>query len=200
MPLGRCPCSSRERTRRHERHPNIVTGDFEAPTIEPPPSPRGTGVGGKQRREIHDVWVAGTEEPRVASRPTRAPRSCCRPRMSLRSRSSGGPWSMTTTVRRRLGSRKSARSSTWAHSIRRPTGCFGFRWSSRARPSAGQADHRLSPHRDGEDGRDADLAPGPTNVTRMDYLSPFHNELAFSLAVEELLGVEIPARARRSGS
>jgi len=37
---------------------------------------------------------------------------------------------------------------------------------------------------------------GPTNVTRMDYLSPFHNELAFSLAVEKLLDVDIPPRAQ----
>ncbi len=36
---------------------------------------------------------------------------------------------------------------------------------------------------------------GPTNVTRMDYLAPFHNELAFSLATEQLLGTEIPPRA-----
>jgi NADH-quinone oxidoreductase subunit D len=36
---------------------------------------------------------------------------------------------------------------------------------------------------------------GSTNVTRMDYLSPFFNELTFSLSVERLLGVEIPARA-----
>jgi NADH-quinone oxidoreductase subunit D len=36
---------------------------------------------------------------------------------------------------------------------------------------------------------------GATNVTRMDYLSPVINELNFSLAVEKLLGVEVPARA-----
>jgi NADH-quinone oxidoreductase subunit D len=36
---------------------------------------------------------------------------------------------------------------------------------------------------------------GPTNVTRMDYLSPLHNELVFSLATEALLGIEIPPRA-----
>jgi NADH-quinone oxidoreductase subunit D len=36
---------------------------------------------------------------------------------------------------------------------------------------------------------------GPTNVTRMDYLAPLHNELAFSLAVEQLLGLEMPPRA-----
>ncbi|MEX1272010.1 MAG: NADH dehydrogenase (quinone) subunit D [Acidimicrobiia bacterium] len=37
---------------------------------------------------------------------------------------------------------------------------------------------------------------GPTNVTRMDYLAPFHNELCFSLAVERLLGIEVPERAQ----
>jgi NADH-quinone oxidoreductase subunit D len=38
---------------------------------------------------------------------------------------------------------------------------------------------------------------GPTNVTRMDYLSPLHNELVFSLATEKLLGIDeaIPERA-----
>ena len=36
---------------------------------------------------------------------------------------------------------------------------------------------------------------GSTNVTRMDYLSPFFNELTFSLTVEKLLGVEVPPRA-----
>jgi NADH-quinone oxidoreductase subunit D len=36
---------------------------------------------------------------------------------------------------------------------------------------------------------------GCTNVTRMDYLSPFFNELGFSLSVEQLLGIEIPPRA-----
>ncbi len=36
---------------------------------------------------------------------------------------------------------------------------------------------------------------GPTNVTRMDYLSPFHNELVFSMATEQLLGLELPDRA-----
>ncbi len=36
---------------------------------------------------------------------------------------------------------------------------------------------------------------GPTNVTRMDYASPFFNELVFSMATEELLGIEVPPRA-----
>jgi NADH-quinone oxidoreductase subunit D len=36
---------------------------------------------------------------------------------------------------------------------------------------------------------------GSTNVTRMDYLAPFFNELAFCLSTEQLLGIEVPARA-----
>jgi len=36
---------------------------------------------------------------------------------------------------------------------------------------------------------------GPTNVTRMDYASPLFNELVFSLAVEQLIGLEVPERA-----
>ena len=37
---------------------------------------------------------------------------------------------------------------------------------------------------------------GPTNVTRMDYAAPLFNELVFSLATEELLGIEVPERAQ----
>jgi NADH-quinone oxidoreductase subunit D len=36
---------------------------------------------------------------------------------------------------------------------------------------------------------------GPTNVTRMDYLAPMQNELCYSLAVEQLLEIEVPERA-----
>jgi NADH-quinone oxidoreductase subunit D len=44
-------------------------------------------------------------------------------------------------------------------------------------------------------GEELTYVQGATNVTRMDYLSPLTNELVFSLAVEALLGVELPPRA-----
>jgi NADH-quinone oxidoreductase subunit D len=44
-------------------------------------------------------------------------------------------------------------------------------------------------------GEDLTYLQGGTNVTRMDYLSPIHNEMVFALATEALLGVEIPERA-----
>jgi NADH-quinone oxidoreductase subunit D len=37
---------------------------------------------------------------------------------------------------------------------------------------------------------------GVTFVTRMDYLAPIFNETAYSLAVEKLLGIEVPPRAQ----
>src|ERR1700724_2954077 len=44
-------------------------------------------------------------------------------------------------------------------------------------------------------GEDLTFVQGATNVTRMDYLAPFFNESVFSMAVEQLLGIEIPERA-----
>ena len=43
-------------------------------------------------------------------------------------------------------------------------------------------------------GEELTYLQGPTNVTRMDYVSPLFNELVFSLATEKLLGVEMPPR------
>ncbi len=43
-------------------------------------------------------------------------------------------------------------------------------------------------------GEELTYVQGATNVTRMDYLSPLNNELVFSLAVEALLGLELPER------
>src|SRR3954467_5722827 len=44
-------------------------------------------------------------------------------------------------------------------------------------------------------GEDLTYLQGPTNTTRMDYISPLFMELVFSLATEKLLEVELPPRA-----
>ncbi|MGZ4753924.1 MAG: NADH dehydrogenase (quinone) subunit D [Acidimicrobiia bacterium] len=44
-------------------------------------------------------------------------------------------------------------------------------------------------------GEELTYVQGATNVTRMDYASPLSNELVWSLAVEQLLEVEVPTRA-----
>ncbi|MDQ4005996.1 MAG: NADH dehydrogenase (quinone) subunit D [Actinomycetota bacterium] len=43
-------------------------------------------------------------------------------------------------------------------------------------------------------GEDLTYLQGPTNVTRMDYVSPLYNELVFALATEKLLDLEVPPR------
>ncbi|MCU1458846.1 MAG: dehydrogenase subunit [Actinomycetia bacterium] len=45
-------------------------------------------------------------------------------------------------------------------------------------------------------GEELTYVQGSTNVTRMDYASPLANELVFSLAVENLLDLEMPPRVR----
>src|ERR1700737_3579404 len=44
-------------------------------------------------------------------------------------------------------------------------------------------------------GEELTYVQGATNVTRMDYLAPLSNELVFSMAVEQLLDLEVPPRA-----
>jgi NADH-quinone oxidoreductase subunit D len=44
-------------------------------------------------------------------------------------------------------------------------------------------------------GEELSYVQGATNVTRMDYLSPVINELCYSMAVEKLLGIDVPERA-----
>jgi NADH-quinone oxidoreductase subunit D len=44
-------------------------------------------------------------------------------------------------------------------------------------------------------GEELTYLQGPTNTTRMDYVSPLFNELVFSLATEQLLELEMPPRA-----
>ena len=49
-------------------------------------------------------------------------------------------------------------------------------------------------------GENLTFMQGPTNVTRMDYVSPIANELVFSMATERLLGIEATSRSGRCGS
>jgi NADH-quinone oxidoreductase subunit D len=45
-------------------------------------------------------------------------------------------------------------------------------------------------------GEELTYLQGPTNTTRMDYAAPLFNELVFSMATEQLLGIEVPERAQ----
>ncbi len=60
----------------------------------------------------------------------------------------------------------------------------------RSKPIIGYVDTGME-----KTGEQLSYLQGPTNVTRMDYSSPLFSELAFSLATETLLEIEIPQRA-----
>ena len=49
-------------------------------------------------------------------------------------------------------------------------------------------------------GENLTFLQGPTNVTRMDYVSPIANELVFSMATERLLGIRTTSPSVRCGS
>ena len=179
--------------------PNVVSGDLEAPTTEPPElAPTAPSQTADQRREIHDMWVAGTEEPAW-----------------MRSYTDEGAQEM-------LGSDRDP-----ALEISRGTVVDDdFVFDDTAdddelqilnmgpqHPSThgvlrlhleldGETIRRVKPiigylHTGMEKTAETlTYMQGSTNVTRMDYLSPLHMELAFSLAVESLLGVEIPERGQ----
>ena len=42
--------------------PHNVEGDLEALTVDQPQTPAAGGTDSAERRQVHDMWVAGTEE------------------------------------------------------------------------------------------------------------------------------------------
>jgi NADH-quinone oxidoreductase subunit D len=178
--------------------PNLVTGDFEAPTIEPPPeSGAAPGTAGKQRREIHDVWIAGTEEPRVAQSTNEGSQELLPAGQEPAAAVQGG-----TVVdddylfgydsdqeERQIINMGPQHPST--HGVLRLQMELEGETIRRVKPIIGYLHTGME-----KTAETLTWLQGPTNVTRMDYLSPFFNELAFSMAAEDLLGVDIPARSQ----
>jgi NADH-quinone oxidoreductase subunit D len=179
--------------------PSLTTGDLEAPTTDVPP---GTGNGdsetGAQRRRIHEMWVAGTEEPDWVKQATdegaqellpedeepdyRAQRGTL-----VVDDFAGGE--DTDAEERQIINMGPQHPST--HGVLRLQLELEGETIRRVKPIIGYLHTGME-----KTAETLTFMQGPTNVTRMDYLSPFHNELAFSLAVEQLLGVEIPPRAQ----
>ncbi len=179
--------------------PNVVTGDLEAPTTEPPPE-QGTAASSTadERREMHDVWVAGSEEPawmrsytdegaqEILSAEDEASIELTRGTVveddfiyddvadddELQILNMGPQHPSTHGVLR-------LHLELDGETIRRVKPIIGYLHTGMEKTA-----------------ETLTYMQGSTNVTRMDYLSPMHMELAFSLAVESLLGVEIPERGQ----
>ena len=179
--------------------PNVVTGDLEAPTTEAPtPADVATSEAAEARREAHDLWVAGTEEPPW-----------------MRSYTNEGAQEMLeadedpalelhrgTAVEDDFIVEQAADDDELqilnmgpqhpsTHGVLRLHLELDGETIRRVKPIIGYLHTGME-----KTAETLTYMQGSTNVTRMDYLSPMHMELAFSLAVESLLGVEIPERGQ----
>jgi NADH-quinone oxidoreductase subunit D len=179
--------------------PNVATGDFEAPTTEKPEQVGSSAsAGAEERRKIHDLWVAGTEEPLWMRSYTDEPSQ----ELLAASSDPALELSRGTVVdddfvfddvsdpdELQILNMGPQHPST--HGVLRLHLELDGETIVRAKPIIGYLHTGME-----KTGETLTYMQGSTNVTRMDYLSPLHMELAFSLAVESLLGVEIPERGQ----
>lgn len=179
--------------------PDFVTGETEAPDLvgwEAPPA--GAATAEEARRRVHDLWMAGTEAPVESGRFTSegAQEMLAAEEGAVLAGQLGslvgddysarvGPAGEDTQIIN-MGPQHPS-----THGVLRLQVELEGETIRRAKPIIGYL------HTGMEKTAEAlTFAQGPTNVTRMDYLSPFFNELCFSLAAERLLGIEVPPRAQ----
>jgi NADH-quinone oxidoreductase subunit D len=179
--------------------PNVVTGDLEALTVEPPSADESQpSTTEERRREIHDMWVAGTEEPSWVRQAT--------DEGSQEMLAAGADQAIaiqegivvsddyvleddSAADEHQVLNMGPQHPST--HGVLRLHLELEGETIRRVKPIIGYLHTGME-----KTAETLTYLQGGTNVTRMDYLSPFHVELAFSLAVEQLLGVEIPPRGQ----
>ena len=152
-----------------------------------------------ERRQLHDMWAAGTEEPDwvVASTAEGAQLMLPRDQASPVEVSEEGGTLVTDD---RLFDDEQYEEETTilnmgpqhpsTHGVLRLQLELEGEIVRRVKPVIGYLHTGME-----KTGETLTFMQGPTNVTRMDYLAPFHNELCFSLATEALLGIELPPRA-----
>ena len=179
--------------------PDVVTGEIEAPSTEAQEAPPEVSSPEEaERRRVHDLWVSGTEAPVSTGRYTSEGAQ-----EMLRDEEAGSlaeqrgvivsdDYEFDPTVSEdetqivNIGPQHPS-----THGVLRLQVELEGETIRRVKPIIGYLHTGME--------RTAEaltFMQGPTNVTRMDYLSPFHNELAFSLATEKLLDIEVPPRAQ----
>ncbi len=177
--------------------PDLVTGDLEAPDAAAQEAPAaGTKGAVSERRRVHDVWLSGTEAPRDLGPFTDegAQEMLADESEEILAGQLGtvieddydgsGPADDELQIIN-MGPQHPA-----THGVLRLQLELDGETIRRVKPIIGYLHTGME-----KTAETLTFMQGPTNVTRMDYLSPFHNELCFSLAVERLLEVEIPPRA-----
>jgi len=179
--------------------PNVVTGNLEAPTVAPPAADETQRSNtADRRREIHEVWVSGTEEPAWVRQAT--------DEGSQEMLIGGAEQAMAVqegtivtddyviedesdVEERQILNMGPQHPST--HGVLRLHLELEGETIRRVKPIIGYLHTGME-----KTAETLTYLQGGTNVTRMDYLSSFHVELAYSLAVEQLLGIEIPPRSQ----
>ena len=177
--------------------PDIVTGEIEGPALGTPPAAPTAPVD-ESRRRTHDLWLSGTESPGDLGRFTSegAQEMLTDEAQPVLAEQMGSLVGDDYTVAATPGSGDTqiinmGPQHPATHGVLRLQMELEGETIRRAKPIIGYL------HTGMEKTAEAlTYVQGPTNVTRMDYLSPFFNELCFSLAVERLLGLEVPPRAR----
>jgi len=176
--------------------PHNVDGDLRALTVEAPVDAEDQKPH-RTRREIHDVWVSGTEEQGWLAEATDEgsqellPRDLDPALDIQRGVVVSDDYSEEEEVvaeERQVINMGPQHPST--HGVLRLQLELEGETIRRVKPIIGYLHTGME-----KTAETLTYMQGSTNVTRMDYLSPFHNELCFSLAVEHLLGIELPARA-----
>ena len=177
--------------------PHVTSGDLEAPTTEPPEAAE-AGPVGDDRRDRHEVWVSGTEEPSWLADSTDEGAQEILPDVAdpaldvQRGTLVADDYVEDDSAdedERQIINLGPQHPST--HGVLRLQLELEGETIRRVKPIIGYLHTGME-----KTAETLTFLQGATNVTRMDYLAPLHNELCYSLAVEQLLGVEVPPRAR----
>jgi NADH-quinone oxidoreductase subunit D len=180
--------------------PNLTSGDFEAPTVEEPEAEpaRERDEMTTSRRRLHDVWFSGTEEPAWVSDATDEGAQEILPDQADPALGVQRGTVVTDDYvdddaadedERQIINLGPQHPST--HGVLRLQLELDGETIRRVKPIIGYLHTGME-----KTAETLSFLQGATNVTRMDYLASLHNELCYSLAVEQLLEVEIPPRAQ----
>lgn len=178
--------------------PDFVTGETEGPELPEGEAPPVEGAGtAEARRRVHELWIAGTEAPGEAGRFTSegAQEMLAEEEGAVLAGQMGalvgddysapvGPSGEDTQIIN-MGPQHPS-----THGVLRLQLELEGETIRRAKPIIGYLHTGME-----KTAEMLTFAQGSTNVTRMDYLSPFFEELCFSMATERLLGIEVPPRA-----
>jgi len=165
---------------------------------DPEGSDKGRSHGAEERRRVHDMWVAGTEEPDwVATATDEGAQELLPADLDPALATQRGVAVVDDYVEEprldeeerqvlNMGPQHPA-----THGVLRLQIELEGETIRRVRPIIGYLHTGME-----KTGETLTFMQGGTNVTRMDYLAPLHNELCFALATEQLLDVDIPDRAQ----